>query len=44
MERYKPHKAMRHQTKGDVINDIKQFPTVYRRQDISKLSNQMSRY
>ena len=44
MERNKPHKAMRHPTKGDVIYDIKQFPTVYRRQDISKLSNQMSRY
>ena len=30
-ERCKPHKATRHRTKGDVINDVKLFPTVYRR-------------
>ena len=31
LERCKPHKAARHLTKGDVIDDIKPFPTVYRR-------------
>ena len=30
-ERCKPHSAARHPTKGDVINDVKLFPTVYRR-------------
>ena len=31
LERCKPHKPARHPTKGDVINDVKLFPTVYRR-------------
>ena len=31
LERCKPHKAARHPTKCDVINDVKLFPTVYRR-------------
>ena len=31
LERCKPHKAARHPTKGDVIDDVKLFPTVYRR-------------
>ena len=31
LESCKPHKATRHQTKCDVINDVKLFPTVYRR-------------
>ena len=31
LECCKPHKAARHPTKYDVINDIKLFPTVYRR-------------
>ena len=47
LERYKPHKAARHSTKCDVINDVKLFPTVYRRIYCSKcftLSNQRSRY
>ena len=34
MERCKPHKAARHPTKCDVINDVKLFRTVYRRIDI----------
>ena len=29
LEHCKPHKAARHSTKYDVINDIKLFPTVY---------------
>ena len=29
LERCKPHKAARHPTKGDVIDDVKLFPTVY---------------
>ena len=42
-DRCKPHKAARHQTKGDVIDDVKLFPTVYRRiycHKILTLSNQ----
>ena len=42
-----PHKAARHQTKGDVTDDVKLFPTVYRRIYCRKfltLSNQTSRY
>ena len=31
LERCRPHKAARHPTKGDVIDDVKLFPTVYRR-------------
>ena len=31
LERCKPHKAARHPTKGDVIDDVKLFPTVYHR-------------
>ena len=31
LERCKPHEATHHLTKCDVINDIKLFPTVYRR-------------
>ena len=42
LEHYKPHKAARHPTKYDVINDVKQFPIVYRRK--WALSNQTSRY
>ena len=30
-ERCKPHNAARHLMKCDVINDVKLFPTVYRR-------------
>ena len=51
LESCKPHKAARHQTKCDVINDVKLFPTVYptvyRRIYLRKfltLSNQTSRY
>ena len=47
LERCKPHKAARHPTKCDVINDVKLFPTVYRRIYCRKfltLSNQTSRY
>ena len=47
LERCKPHKDARHPTKGDVINDVKLFPTVYCRIYCRKfltLSNQMSRY
>ena len=46
-ERDKPHKATRHPTKCDVINDVKLFPTVYRRiycRNFMTLSNQMSCY
>ena len=31
LERWKPHKAAHHPTKFDIINDVKQFATVYRR-------------
>ena len=47
MERCKPFIAARHPTKCDVINDVKLFPTVYRRIYCRKfltLSNQTSRY
>ena len=47
LERCKPQKAAFHPTKGDVIDDIKLFPTVYRRIYCRKfltLSNQTSRY
>ena len=47
LERCKPHKAARHPTKDDVIDDVKLFPTVYRRIYCRKfltLSNQTSRY
>ena len=47
LERCKPHEAARHPTKCDVINDVKLFPTVYRRiycRKFSTLSNQTSRY
>ena len=46
-ERFKLHKAARQLTICDVINDVKQFPTVYRRIYCRKfltLSNQKSRY
>ena len=46
LERCKPHKATRHPTKCDVINDVKLFPTVYHRIYCRKfltLSNQTSR-
>ena len=45
LERWKPHKTARHQTRCDVINDVKLFPTVYRRIYCRKfltLSNQTS--
>ena len=47
LERCKPHIAVRHPMKCDVINDVKLFSTVYRRIYCCKflmLSNQMSRY
>ena len=47
LERCKPHKAARHPTKCDVINDVKLFPTVYCRIYCRKfltISNQTSRY
>ena len=47
LERCKLHNAVRHQTKCDIINDIKLFPTVYRRMYHRKflmLSNQKSHY
>ena len=47
LERCKPYKATRHPTKCDVINDIKLFPTVYRRIYCRKfltLSNHTSHY
>ena len=31
MKRCKPHKTAHHPTEWDVINDVKLFPTVYRR-------------
>ena len=46
LERCKPHKATGHPTNCDVINDVKLFPTVYRRIYCRKfltLSNQTSR-
>ena len=46
MERCKPHKAARHPTHYNVINDVKLFPTVYRRIYCRKflaLSKQTSR-
>ena len=45
--RIEPYKGVRHPTKCDVINDVKLFPTVYRRINCRKfgtLSNQTSRY
>ena len=45
LERCKPHRAACHPTKYDVIDNAKQFPTVYRRIYCRKfltLSNQMS--
>ena len=47
LERCKPRKAAHSPTKRDVINDIKLFPTVYRRKYCRKflmLSNQTLRY
>ena len=47
LERCKPHKATRLPTKCDVINDFKQFPTVYHRIYCSKFlkfPNQMPHY
>ena len=46
-ERCQPHRAGRQPTKCEVINDVKLFPTVYRRiycRKILTLSNQTSRY
>ena len=46
LEHFNLYKAARHPTKCDVINDIKLFPTVYRRicRKFLTLSNQMSCY
>ena len=47
LERCKSHKAARHPTKCDVFNDVKLFPTIYRRiysRKFLTLFNQMSRY
>ena len=47
LERCEPHKAARHPTKGDVIDDVKLFLTIYRRIYCRKfltLSNQTSHY
>ena len=47
LERWKLHKAARHPARCDVINDVKLFPTVYRRiysRKFLTLSNQTSRY
>ena len=47
LERCKPHNAARHLMKCDVINDVKLFPTVYRRIYCRKfltLSYQRKRY
>ena len=47
LEPCKLHKAARHPTKCDVINDVKIFPTVYRRiycRNFFMLFNQMSCY
>ena len=43
----KQHKATHHPTKGNIINDVKLFPTIYHRIYCRKfltLSNQTSRY
>ena len=47
LEHCKLHKAARHPTKCDVINDVKLFPSVYCRiycHKFLRLSNQMSHY
>ena len=47
LELCRPHKAVHHPTKHDIINDIKLFLTVYCRtycRKFLKLSNQMSHY
>ena len=47
LERCKPHNAAGHPRKCDVINEVKLFPTVYRRIYCRKfltLSNQKFRY
>ena len=47
LERCEPHKAARHPTKCEVINDVKLFWTVYHRIYCCKfltLSNQISHY
>ena len=47
LECYKPHKASRHPTKCDVVNDVELFPTVYHRIYYCKfttLSHQILRY
>ena len=47
LEHSKQHTVAHHPTKCDVINDVKLFPTVYRRiycWKILTLSNQTSRY
>ena len=45
LERCKPHNGARHRTKGDVINDVQLFPTVYRGIYCRKyLTNQKSLY
>ena len=47
LQHCKPHKAARHPTKCDVINDVKLFLTVYRRiycRKFLSLSNQTSCY
>ena len=47
LERWKPHKAARHPTRCDIINDVKQCSTVHRRLYCRKfltLSSQTSRY
>ena len=47
LERCEPHKAASYPTKGDVIDDVKLFPTIYPRIYCHKfltLSNQTSRY
>ena len=46
LERCKPREAARHPTKWDVINEVKLFPTVYRRvycRNFLTLSNWTSR-
>ena len=42
LECCKPHKAACHQTKCDIINDVKRFPTIYGK--FFMLLNQMLRY
>ena len=47
LERCMQHNAARHLTKCDVIDDVKLFPTVYRRiycREFLTLSNQTSPY